>query len=200
MNIDWTPSKPRQGWPGKWDAFIGPGATTAEEWLQLLGGLALTATALIAFLTRYPYDPTPSQIVIVALLALDLSGGIITNATSAAKRWYHREGQGIRQHILFILPHGIHLLLLVGVFPGFAWWFFPVFYGYLVAATLLILYTPLYLQRPVAFICFAGVILLNGAFPPTHGLDWVIPFLFFKLLVSHLLKEAPYRPDEEAKS
>ena len=134
---------------------------------------------------------------ILTLLTLDLSGGIITTVTSTAKRWYHRAGQGWRQHIIFVLPHGLHLALVVWLFPGFGWWFFLLFYGYLVAATLLILYTPLYVQRPVAFICYAGVVLLNGVFAPTAGLEWVIPFLFLKLLIGHLLKEAPFRPVEE---
>lgn len=169
----------------------------AEEWLQLLGGLALGALALLCFLLRFPAAPTPIQTVFVVLLALDLSGGIVTNATSTAKRWYHRTGQSVRQHLAFVLPHGIHLVLLVWLFPGFAWWFLPLFYGCLVGATLLLLRTPLYLQRPVAFICYGCVLLLNTIAEPIPGLEWVVPFLFLKLLLSHLLKEAPFRPQAE---
>lgn len=197
MNIGWTPPPLRKGWRGYWDTFVGPGATSAEEWLQLLGGLVLSAIALLVFFLRFPSQPTLAQIVVLTLLALDLSGGIITNATSTAKRWYHREGQEHWQHIVFILPHGIHLALLVWLFPGFAWWFFFLFYGYLVASALLILYTPLYLQRPMAFICYAAVVLLSLLSVPIPGLEWVIPFLFLKLLISHLLKEAPFRPEQE---
>jgi hypothetical protein len=197
MNINWAPPQLRKGWRGYWDAFVGPGATSAEEWLQLLGGLVLSTIALLVFFLRFPGQPTLAQIVVLSLLALDLSGGIITNATSTAKRWYHREGQGSWQLLVFILPHGIHLALLVWLFPGFAWWFFLLFYGYLVASALLILHTPLYLQRPMAFICYAGVVLLSSLSAPTPGLEWVVPFLFLKLLISHLLKEAPFRPAQE---
>lgn len=197
MHIGWTPPARRSGWRRYWDSVVGPGGTSAEEWLQLLGGLGLAALALLVFLLRFPGQPTLTQIMILTLLTLDLSGGIITTVTSTAKRWYHRAGQGWRQHIIFVLPHGLHLALVVWLFPGFGWWFFLLFYGYLVAATLLILYTPLYVQRPVAFICYAGVVLLNGVFAPTAGLEWVIPFLFLKLLIGHLLKEAPFRPVEE---
>lgn len=197
MNISWIPPQRRKGWRGYWDGFVGPGATSTEEWLQLLGGLALTALALLVFFLRFPGEPTLTQIAILTVLTFDLSGGIITNATSTAKRWYHREGQGWQHHLVFVLPHGIHLALLVWLFPGFVWWLFLLFYGYLVAATLLVLHTPLYLQRPMAFICYAGVILFNGLFIPTAGLEWVIPFLFLKLLIGHLLKEAPFRPVEE---
>ncbi len=197
MNIHWTPPKPRKGWRGVWDAFIGPGATAAEEWLQLLGGLVLSAMALLVFFMRFPSEATLAQIIILTILAFDLSGGIITNATSTAKRWYHRDGQGWWQHFVFVLPHGLHLALLVWLFPGLTWWFFLLFYGYLVATTLLILHTPLYLQRPMAFICYAGVLLLNMVYAPTPGLEWFVPFLFLKLLISHLLKEAPFRPEKE---
>ncbi len=197
MHIRWASPEPRTGWLGLWDRFVGPGATAAEEWLQLLGGLVLITMALLVFFIRFPDEPTRIQIVIVTLLALDLSGGVITNATSTAKCWYHREGQGWWQHLVFVLPHGIHLVLLVWLFPGVAWWFFLLFYGYLVAATLIILHTPLYLQRPTAFMCYAGVVLLNVLFAPTPGLEWVVPFLFLKLLIGHLLKEAPFRPEGE---
>ncbi|GAB4212503.1 MAG: hypothetical protein OHK0022_48420 [Roseiflexaceae bacterium] len=196
MNIHWTPPEPRKGWLGRWDAFVGPGATAAEEWVQLGGGLVLGGLALACFAVRFPGEPTLVQLLCVALLALDLSGGIITNATATAKRWYHRAGQGPRQQLIFVLPHGLHLALLAGVFPGVGWGFALLFYGLLVAATLLILRTPLYLQRPVAFACYAAALLLNLLSAPLPGLEWVVPFLFLKLLISHLLKEAPFGPDQ----
>lgn len=197
MQIEWTPPKTRNGWRGYWDAFVGPGATNAEEWLQLLGGLLLSVLALFSFFLRFPGEPTLVQISVVALLAFDVSGGIITNATSTAKRWYHRAGQGLQQHLLFVLPHGLHIALLVWLFPGYSWWYFVICYVALMTITLLILRTPLYLQRPVAFTCYAGVLLVSLMIGATPGLEWVIPLLFLKLLISHLLKEAPFRPEAE---
>jgi hypothetical protein len=44
------------------------------------------------------------------------------------------------------------------------------------------------------------VLLLSTLATPTPGLEWVVPFLFLKLLLSHLLKEAPYRPATELPS
>lgn len=197
MDIRWTPPTPRKGWRGRWDAFVGPGATVAEEWLQLLGAVILGILALLVFFLRFPGEPTLVQVILISLLAVDLSGGIITNATSTAKRWYHRTGQGWRQHLAFVLPHGIHLALLVGLFPGLSWSFFLFFYGYLVAATLLILRMPLYLQRPIAFTLYGAALLLNILFAPPAGLEWFVPFLFLKLLICHLLKEAPFAPEAE---
>ncbi len=196
MEIHWTPPEPRKGWLGRWDAFVGPGATPAEEWVQLGGGLALAGLALGCFALRFP-EPSLGQTLCAALLALDLSGGIITNATASAKRWYHRAGQGARQQLAFVLPHGLHLALLAAVFPGVSWGAALLCYGLLIASALLILRAPLYLQRPVAFACFAAVLPLGALLAPPAGLEWVVPFLFLKLLVSHLLKEAPFGPGQE---
>lgn len=42
-----------------------------------------------------------------------------------------------------------------------------------------------------------GVAIVMGlcVFAPTPGLEWFIPLLFLKLLISHLLREEPYLPD-----
>jgi hypothetical protein len=197
-NIDWTPPEPRKGLAGAWDKFVGPGATPAEEWLQLGGGLALALALGALLLTRREsLGWSALQTGVAALLAFDLIGGIITNATSAAKRWYHRPGQdGLRPHMTFIAVHAVHLLAVAALFRGMDWAFFGVMLGYLLAAAVAILWTPLYLQRPLAFMLYCGAFLLGAyVFPPTPGLEWFVPFFFLKLLVSHLLKEAPYTPD-----
>lgn len=196
--IDWTPSEPRAGALGAWDKFVGPGATSTEEWLQIIGGALLTGClAVMLYLRRTDLNWTGLQLLLVAILALDLSGGVITNATSAAKRWYHRTGQAsLRAHFPFIAVHGVHLLLIAVVFRGMDWGFFIVLYGYLLAASLIILKISLYLQRPTALALFCGGILLGMyLFTPTPGLEWFIPFFYLKLLVSHLLKEAPFTPE-----
>jgi hypothetical protein len=191
-NIEWIPPQPRQGALGAWDKFVGPGATSSEEWLQLLGGGVLAGIlGLLIYLQR----DTPIQSLVAALLALDLTGGIITNATSAAKRWYHRAGQdGLRAHLPFVAVHGLHVLVVAAGFRGMDWGFLAGGYGYLLLATLLILATPLYLQRPMRLFC-GGLLLGMYGFTPTPGLEWFIPFFYLKLLVSHLVKEAPFTPE-----
>jgi hypothetical protein len=195
--IKWIPDEPRSGLMGAWDKFVGPGATRSEEWLQLVGGLFLAALlALLLYLRRDTLGWNGLQIAVVALLAFDIIGGIITNATSAAKRWYHRPGQeGWRTHLPFIAVHGIHLLLVSAFFRGMDWGYFLGLYGYLLFAAIVLLSTPLYLQRPMSLILFcAGILLGIYLFPPTPGLEWFIPFFYLKLLVSHLVKEAPFTP------
>ncbi len=195
--INWNYPAPRKGFLGEIDKFLGPGATSAELWIQTIFTLGATV-ALLLYARAAELNWTPLQLGLAALLALDMAGGITTNATSAAKRWYHRAGQGFRQHVGFVALHLVHIFLVAWLFRALDWTFFAVFAAYLLAATVLILKTSLYLQRPVAFGLFGIAILLNQyAFTATPGLEWFVPLLFFKLLVSHLLREEPYRPATE---
>ncbi|MHA1379184.1 MAG: hypothetical protein ACTSRG_12450 [Candidatus Helarchaeota archaeon] len=34
-------------------------------------------------------------------------------------------------------------------------------------------------------------------FTPTIGLEWFVPVFFCKLLIAHILREEPYRPENE---
>ena len=92
--------QPRSGWLlGAIDQFIGPGATTAEVVLQLSAAFAV---GLLCLLSYWKETSTEENVlvmskvssVVVLLLGVDLIGGVVTNSTSAAKRWYHRDGQG----------------------------------------------------------------------------------------------------------
>ena len=198
MKIDWTPPEPRPGLIGAWDKFIGPGATNAEQWLQWSGTLGLTAVlALINLNQRSDLNWSTLQWIVFLLLAFDISGGILTNATSAAKRWYHRAGQRFSDHFGFVAIHAVHLAAVAWFFRDGDWLYFVVFYGWLLLGTAVILRTPLYLKRPLALLLYSVTLLLTSSFIlPTAGLGWFIPFFFLKLLVAHLLPEAPFQPDQ----
>lgn len=185
---------PREGWRGQVDRFIGPGATPAELMLQLVPSLGAAIAAPLYALTL-PIDWTPWQLGAIAVLGFDLVGGVLTNATAAAKRWYHRPGQGWRQHMIFVGVHLFHIGLVALLFRGGDGLFFAGVAGYLLLAAGLILGSPLYLQRPIALGLY-GLALLGDRylFAATPGLEWFLPLFFLKLLVSHLLKESPYRP------
>ncbi len=192
MQINWIPPEPRRGLAGEWDKFVGPGQTRAELWLILIPSL-LAGAALPWYAWRAGLGWTPLQLAVAGLMALDLVGGVITNATATAKRWYHRPGQGWLQHLAFIAVHAVHIALAAWLFRDGDWLYFGVYYAYLLAASLVITRAPLYLQRPVALLLLVGVILLNlYALPSTPGMEWFAPVFFLKLLVSHLLKESPY--------
>jgi hypothetical protein len=198
VKINWNFPQPRSGLAGEWDKFIGPGATSAEVELGLAFS-SLWTLVVIGYVMTEGLNWSVWQFIVAGLFAFDLAGGIFVNAMSTAKRWYHREGQGRSQHFGFTAVHVFHIAVVAWLFRGMDWTYFLGMSAYLLAAALLILWTPLYLQRPVAMSLLAISIPLSAiAFPPTHGLEWFIPFLFLKLLVSHLLREEPYRPDSEA--
>ena len=192
MQVDWNPPEPRAGLAGQWDRFMGPGLHPAELWLILLPSLAMTV-GVVVYATTQNLGWTAVRFLIAALIAFDLTGGVITNATTTAKRWYHRPGQGMKEHVGFTAVHFIHPLLVAWLFRGGDWLYFAVAYGYLMGAAVLILRTAWGRQRPLAMLFWLGGVLLSlYAFTPTPGLEWFLPFFYAKLLVSHLLKEAPF--------
>ena len=193
--ISWDYPAPRSGWAGMVDRFTGPGATQAELGLQLLPAV-MAAIAAPLYAVTLSHSWTSLQLGLMALLGLDCVGGILTNATATAKRWYHRPGQGWRQHLAFVSMHIVQISLVALLFRGNDWMFLAIVSGYLLTASIAILCSPLYLQRLVALGLY-GVALLGDRYllSPTLGLEWFLPFLMLKLLVSHLLKEAPYRSE-----
>lgn len=187
---------PRTGWRGQLDRLIGPGATPAEMVLQLAPSVGAAIAAPLYALTL-PIDWTPWQLGAIAILGFDLVGGVLTNATAAAKRWYHRPGQGWRQHMGFLCVHLFHIGLVALLFRGGDGLFFVGVSSYLLLAAGLILASPLYLQRPIALGLYSLVLVCDRyLFTPTPGLEWFLPQFFLKLLISHLLKESPCRPGD----
>lgn len=191
----WAAPPPRQGVLGALDRFIGPGATLAELWLQF-GGAAVIACLCFALYWTSDAASDALRGVVVALLALDIAGGVITNATGSAKRWYHRDGQSWQQHLAFVATHIVQLGLVAWLFAGQPWLYLAAAYGLLLVATAAVLAVPGYLQRPLAFAAYA-VCFLVAQLPlfSLPGLAWFLPLFYFKLLVSHLVRETPFRPD-----
>jgi hypothetical protein len=192
INWDVPPSRP--GLLRQWDEFVGPGYTRAETILLLafagIGALIIILYNLIMF-----RQWSVIQHLVIAVIAFDLLGGVVCNATSPAKRWYHRPGQGFRQHFSFIVFHAFHPALLALFFAPFTWLDFVLVYGFLLISAFVLLRVPLYLQRPTAFGLFALSMIL-GAFlvTPLAGFAWFLPIFYAKLLLAHLIREEPYRP------
>ncbi|ESA37401.1 membrane protein [Leptolyngbya sp. Heron Island J] len=193
-DVSYLQPVPRSGWQGQLDRLIGPGATRAELVLQLVPSVA-TAIAAPLYALTLSLGLSPLQLSLIAILGFDLVGGVLTNATAAAKRWYHRPGQGWRQHLTFVGVHLLHIGLVAWLFRGADGLFFAGVSSYLLLAAGLILASPLYLQRPVALGLYSLALLCDRyLFTPTPGLEWFLPLFFLKLLVSHLLNETPYHP------
>ena len=187
---------PRSGWLGQLDRLIGLGATPTELALQLVPSV-MVAIAAPLYASTLPIDWSPWQLGLIGILGFDLVGGVLTNATAAAKRWYHRPSQGWQQHMTFVTVHLFHVGLVAILFRGGDARFFVGVSGYLLLAAGLILRSPLYLQRPIALGLYSLALLGNlYLFAPTPGLEWFLPLFFLKLLISHLLNEMPYQPSD----
>lgn len=189
---DWHYPEPRPGLAGQWDRFIGPGATASEQLIALLPAF-LAALAIIAYAFSCDLAWSYLQYAVAAVLAFDTVGGVATNATSSAKRWYHRPGQTALRHLGFTALHVLHLILVAWLFRDLDLVYVAVVFGYLMLAAVLVSTVPRRIQRSAALLLVCGAILLSEyGFSPTPGLEWFIPVFFVKLLVSHLTLEEPY--------
>jgi hypothetical protein len=195
-HINWNYPPPRDGLAGQWDRFIGPGATRAENTLILVTAIG-AAAAVLAYGLSDRVEWTPVQLVVAVILALDLGGGVVANATSAAKRWYHRTEQNTQTHLMFLAAHVVHVLVVMLFFRPVDWLYPVVIFSYLMLVGVLILHIPLYLQRPVALLAtLVGILIGITLFTPTPGLEWFLPTYFIKLIGAHLVREEPYQPEE----
>ncbi len=197
MKIDWSYPEPRSGFLGFIDKFIGPGPTTAEKRLQLFAPI-VAAFALAAHGFNADYGWSVGQYVVAIILAVDMVGGIATNATSTAKRWFFREGEGFKAHMSFIALHLLQITLASYFFLDFDIQWIVVVFSYLMVTCAFILIVPLYLQRPVAMlVCAASMVLSIYVFKSPAHLEWLLPLFFIKLQICHVLREEPYRPETE---
>ncbi|MDF1845786.1 MAG: hypothetical protein P1U69_01160 [Parvibaculaceae bacterium] len=192
--VNWNHPSPRSGFLGYIDKGMGPGATWAEYVLQLVlpGGAALFAYLYAE--TAFPAWPW-WKVLLYCVLAFDMVGGVVTNSTSSAKRWFHRATQTWRNHLGFVVLHVAHIALVATLFRDFDLIYLVAMAGYLTSAAILTLLFPLYLQRAIAlFLVTLGMVLEIYGWGALHEIAWFTPLLLLKLLVAHLLREEPYRP------
>jgi hypothetical protein len=185
---------------GKPDFLMGTGATRAERVLVWTGALIGAGLYLYFFLTG-AYVWAWWQYALAALMALDVGGGVVANTLNSCKRFYHTPplptepwyAPLLKNHLVFTAMHG-YPFVIAWVFDGGL--VYGVFwYVTMLAAALIVLRTPLYLQRPTAFliILMALLVHLYGVTPPP-GFEWFMPALLLKIIYGHLVREEPYRP------
>lgn len=184
-----TPPEPRSGAWRFIDEFIGPGATKSELVLQLA---PLPFAFYFGWMSATSAGYGVGRSFAAAVLALDLIGGIATNSTNAAKRWYHRDGQGVANHMGFVVPHVGHIFLVAWLFRvgGTKWLWAFVVAMYLLVAAMIICLVDRKIQRTVALLCFAIATWIDvSSGGAGRGVEWFVPLLFLKLLVAHLVDE-----------
>ena len=105
----------------------------------------------------------------------DIAGGIITNATSSAKRWYHRAGQGFKQHFGAVAIHLIHIIVVSWLYLELDIAWFLIAGGYLLIAAAVVLLVPQYLQRPTALVLYAcGLLISLYLLRQPEALEWFL--------------------------
>jgi len=195
--VDWNYS-------GKADFLLGTSATRAEKILGWSAGLVGAGLYVWLYMTR-ALDWAWWQYIVAGLLAFDVAGGVVANALNSCKQFYHTPPKPdeppyaafFKNHLFFTLLH-IHPLAIALLF-GSSNYFFGIFwYLYLIAGTIVITGTPLYIRRPVAFFGILLALLLNiYVIAPVPGFEWFVPALMMKILYGHLVREEPYRPMTE---
>jgi hypothetical protein len=193
--IDWNYS-------GTPDGLFGTGATKTERAIVWLFGL--TGTIMLGW---YWWTSSMNwawwQYVIAALLALDVLGGVVANSLNSCKRFYHSplkpEETGLtglsKNHFAFTALH-VHPLLVGLLFGNSIWGYGLFWYLALILSAVIVMFAPLYLQRPLAMGLIMTAILLNYYFlQPVTGFEWLMPALFLKIVYGHIVREEPYQKE-----
>jgi hypothetical protein len=197
--IDWGYPVPRSGMAGTLDQLTGPGPEKSEVVLQFGVALLGAISAGIWYGTRN--SGSIWLLALTAFLAFDITGGVITNATATAKRWFHRPGQSAWLHLRFQMVHLLHIAVVSFLYGETQWTLFLTMSGALLTSAGIVLLTPLYLKRPVGFGLFGAlIVILPQLVSVPVGLEWFVPLFYLKLILSHLLPEEPYRPEPKSNS
>ncbi|MCE2572655.1 hypothetical protein [Motilimonas eburnea] len=171
------------------ERLIGPYASPAEQWLSF--GFSLMAGAVMAlaiWLGQLDWHFWPA--ILAILLAMDIGGGIVSNACAGAKRWFHRQGINKRQHLIFIAFHGVQLGLFSWAFLDFDLSWLMAAWLWLMLAGTLILITPRYLQRPLAMALYMVSLMISFYWLTVpSALAWFLPLFYLKLLIAYLLND-----------
>ncbi|MDA3643252.1 hypothetical protein LZ318_20400 [Saccharopolyspora indica] len=191
--IEWRiPSTPR-GVGGVLKRFIGPGRTRLENVVEAVGQLLNMALLALCIAWFGGWGGAVLPDVVLAVMVFDLVGGVLTNATNAAKRWYHRPAPGMRgKRLLFIASHLLYLVAVVFVLDAGGWRWLLINAALLLAAAVLVEVAPLEVKRLAAVGLYLAAVLVNLTWLPLPAVLAWFPVLFFlKLLVCFMVPEAP---------
>ncbi|MFJ9112010.1 hypothetical protein [Streptomyces sp. NPDC102283] len=166
--------------------LVAPDAERGERVGCYAGALAGTVFAtVLALRAQHTWLP----LIVIAVVAFDLFGGTVVNATRSAKRRFHRPGRTRRHHFAFVAAH-VQPFALALLVPGFGWTSAGAVYGLTLAGAACVLVAPTDLRRPVAFAVSALAITAATTSVAVPGeLAWFAPVLVIKLLLAHLLPE-----------
>lgn len=185
---------------GKNDFSSGTGAYRSERALGLSSAFLLPCLILY-FVWSGRVDWSLLQIVAALVLAFDIGGGLVSNALNSCKRFYHtppkpsegKLGKLLKQPVLFSILH-IHPIVVWLLYGDRNWTFGLMWYAIFLASVLIVVSTPLYMQRPVSMLLIMLSFLINlYLIVPIAGFEWLMPLLYIKIVYGHLVREEPYR-------
>ncbi|MEU8760058.1 hypothetical protein [Streptomyces sp. NPDC048659] len=200
VEVVWDIPDAPPGLAGRLERFMGPGKSRAESAVEAAGLVLCGSLLAVGVGTSGLWHAwSAAQCAVVALIGLDLIGGVLTNATNAAKRWYHRPAPGARRtRLLFVSAHLLHLLAMGLVVLSGDWRWTLGNGALLLAGAAVVEFTPLQLKRPASMAVLMAAVLVNLFWLEVPAaLAWFAPLFFLKLLVCHLVPEAPLRRKRE---
>ncbi|WP_194436613.1 hypothetical protein [Vibrio fluminensis] len=186
---------------GKFNFTTGFGATKAES--IIANYAALIAPLILYFFSWQELGWSWLQVVVAALLTLDMIGGVLTNSMGSMKRFLHTDkavevswlGKLVGSKFLFPAIH--FQLFAVPLCFDVAWSYAFFWYGAMMISIIVIHLLPMYLHRPVALLVVMMSIIGATLIPAPMGLEWLAPIFMIKLVLSHGVREEPYRPTLE---
>ncbi len=183
---------------GKFNFTTGFGATKAES--MIANYAAFIAPVILYFFAWQTLDWSWVQILAASFLTLDMIGGVLTNSLGSMKRFVHTD-QSLNLSLMgklvgskFLFP-AIHFqLFAVPLCFDVAWSYAFFWYGAMMVSIVFIHFLPMYLHRPVALLVVMLAIIFATILPAPVGLEWLAPIFMIKLVLSHGVREEPYRP------
>ncbi|MFM8895497.1 MAG: hypothetical protein ACKOE2_09015, partial [Actinomycetales bacterium] len=175
--------------------LVGACATTGERVLIYAG--AVVSAGLVWVLSVQGQGWSWWLSLLAVLIAADLFGGAIANATSSTKAQYQAPLlQGapwwqrlIQQPVVFTALH-VYPLLIVLLYPGGSWSWGIGWYAAAIGAVALVdRGVRRNLQRPTAMAMFVIAIPVAVAFPGPPGWSWLPMVYLAKLLLGHAVHE-----------
>ncbi|GAK87559.1 hypothetical protein JCM19238_5169 [Vibrio ponticus] len=184
---------------GKFNFTAGFGATKAES--VLANYAALVAPLILYFFSWQELGWSWLQVIVAAFLTLDMIGGVLTNSLGSMKRFLHTDkapevswlGKLVGSKFLFPAIH--FQLFAVPLCFDIAWSYAFFWYAAMMLSIIVIHFMPMYLHRPIALLVVMLSIILATLIPAPIGLEWLAPIFMIKLVLSHGVREEPYRPD-----
>lgn len=141
------------------------------------------------------------RLALAIVLVVDVVGGIVANATDAAKRLYHGPLPAgantfqrlVHHHVGFTALH-LHPIVVGLAFPGEAWWWGTLWYAWALVGVLAVRRSAPVHARPIAFAVVALGVVAAPMIPAPAGFAWFPAALLLKLVLAHAVDEAPAEP------